>query len=132
MTQMAIHEKVLSHSVSVFHGNVSPNDYLIRLTLEFSGRAEIFFKKDPPFDAPTFANGVTVAQMPDSQFEHAYHLLQTESPVFFSALDLFGLTIVNLTTDPDLSGLIAAVPNNTGVEDRVLEFAKVIEASRKK
>lgn len=130
---MAIHEKVLSHSVSVFYGNVSPNGYLIRLTLESSGKAQVFFKKDPPFDPPVFTPGLAVAQMPDSQFEHAYHLLQTENPVFFSVLDIFGFTIVNFTTDHDLAAIMETiVPQNAGVKERVLEFARALDPSSNK
>jgi hypothetical protein len=38
------------------------------------------------------------------EFDRIYHLLQTEAPLFFSALNLFGLRAFNLSTSTELPG----------------------------
>jgi hypothetical protein len=62
--------------------------------------------------------------MPESQFANAYHLLQSESPVFFTALNLFGLMTVNLTTEPEVENLIALYPPESRAE-----IAKIVGVS---
>jgi hypothetical protein len=42
--------------------------------------------------------------MAASRFDTAYHLLQTEKPIFFTAYEFDSLRLAGLTTDPEHLG----------------------------
>ncbi|MGN6300705.1 MAG: hypothetical protein ACTHN8_06370 [Angustibacter sp.] len=101
---MAINERITSYSVTELESNVVSYRHVVRLTLESGERVFIGFPPvvpTPPFT--TSASGTT-AFMPAEEFDRVWRLLQTEQPVFFTALDLFGLTTVNLSTDAEPLG----------------------------
>ena len=52
--------------------------------------------------------------MTEDQFTDVYHLLQSESPVFFTALDFLGLQVGAVHTELDLS---AGEPPGEGDQD---------------
>ena len=64
--------------------------------------------------------------MTTDQFNDVYHTLQSESPVFFTALDLFGFRIGSVHTELDLS--IGEIPGE-GDQDPSLE-ALILRARR--
>jgi hypothetical protein len=51
------------------------------------------------------------------EFDRIHHLLQTESPVFLTSINLFGLRAFNLSTGPELPG------EGPGDDDALVQFA---------
>ena len=100
---MAIAEKVLKYSVSVMQNNYLTYFRVIRLSLESGGTAFIAFPKDRPNDWLQFTGADTNLFMTQDEFADVYHLLQSESPVFFTALDLLGFQVGAVHTELDLS-----------------------------
>src|SRR5450755_3054678 len=112
---VAIHEKVIAHAVTAVRLNIQGLDYkyIIRVTLESNWKVFMYFVPNPPadnyltFDTPT---RTAKAFMFESQYAPIYHILQSESTVFCTAIDLFGVISVNITTEPSLlNGLFATV-----------------------
>lgn len=50
------------------------------------------------------SDGTTTAFLAASQFDGVYHLLQSESPVYFTALSLFGIRAFDLSTGDEPTG----------------------------
>ena len=46
----------------------------------------------------------TTAILERDEFDRIFHVLQSESPVFFTSLNLLGIRALNVTTDPELPG----------------------------
>jgi hypothetical protein len=88
---MPIADKVKTYSVNVFQNNIVNYSRQIRLSLESGGTATISFPKERPADWLQFVGSATNLYMTADQFGDVYHLLQSESPVFFTALNLSGL-----------------------------------------
>jgi hypothetical protein len=101
---MPIEEVVLRHSVFVAHSDFVDFQREIELSLESGGTATLVFPKDPPDDWLQFDGLHTTVFMAQDEFADLYHLLQTESPVFFTALNLFGIRVGSVHTkiDPSL------------------------------
>ena len=100
---MAIADKIKTYSVSVMQNDFLTYFRVIRLSLESGGTAFIAFPKDRPIDWLQFVGSATNLYMTRDEFADVYHLLQSESPVFFTALDLFGLKVGAVHTELDLS-----------------------------
>ena len=101
---MAFGEQITSFSVQMGHTNVVDWNYVIRLTLASGRQVTIMFPENPPADFVTFGTGFTNVWLAEKQFEQVWHLLQSEEPVFFGALDLFGLKTAMLSTNPEHLG----------------------------
>lgn len=116
---VAIHERVLSHAVTAVRLNVPGLDYkyIIRVTLESSWKVVMYFVENPPADNfLTFSTATRTAKafMFESQYAPIYHILQSETAVFCTAIDLFGIISVNITTEPDLgNGLVETLNPNS-------------------
>jgi hypothetical protein len=111
---MAIEDKIESYSVSVSRSSFRPETRVIRLRLESGGTAFIGFHESPPQNFVQFAGPATNLFLANDQFEDLYHVLQTESPVFFTALDLLGFKIGAVHTELDLA---AGEPPGEGETD---------------
>ena len=72
----------------------------------------------------TFTPGAISIAMTSDQYEDVHHLLQTEDPVFCTALSLFGLQVGAVHTQLDLS---IGEPTGEGYQDSSLE-ALVVRA----
>src|SRR2546426_635012 len=69
-------------------------------------------------------NGLsTTVYMTADEFSEVYHLLQTESPVFSTTLNLFGLEVGAVHTELDLG---AGEPPGEGDEDHTQSLAALI------
>ena len=90
---MPIEDKVVKYSVYVAHNDFVDFQRSIDLHLESGGMAFIHFPKDPPNNWLQFNGPCTTLYMTQDEFADVYHLLQTESPVFFTALNLFGIRV---------------------------------------
>ena len=101
---MPIHERVKSYSVTELQSNVVDYRHVVRLTLESGHPVFIGFPPvvpDPPF---TVSGTGTTAYLPADEFDRVWRMLQSEQPLFFTALDLFGLRTVNLSSDAEPLG----------------------------
>ena len=122
---MAIMELVTSYNVRVTQSNLTAATREIQLKLEFGSTVSIFFAPVRPsvwlsFPAPK----VIEIWMTQDQFVDVHRVLQTENPVYCTALDLFGLQVGSVHTELDL-GL--GEPTGEGYRDGSLE-ALVVRA----
>ena len=111
---MAIEDKIETYSVHVSQNNFVDYFRSIRLSLESGGSAFIAFPTVRPANWLQLNGASTNLFMTEDQFDDVYRVLQTESPVFFTALNLFGLQIGAVHTELDLS---AGEPPGEGLED---------------
>jgi hypothetical protein len=100
---MAIEDKVEAYTVYVAQNNFLSFSQTIRLRLESGGTAFIGFPEVRPANWLQFDVGATNLFMTRDQFADVYHLLQSESPVFFTALNLLGFQVGGVHTELDLS-----------------------------
>src|SRR5436309_266882 len=75
----------------------------IELGLELAGTPTLVFPKHPPEDWLQFEGSHTTVFMAQDEFADVYHVLQTESPVFFTALNLSGIRVGSVHTKIDLA-----------------------------
>ena len=123
---MAIAEKIEKYVVSVMQTNYLGWDRTLRLSLESGGTAYLGFPPVRPPNWWSFDQGAYTILLPVEQYDDIYHVLQTENPVFFTALDLLGLQIAAVHTELDLS---LGEPTGEGFDDQSLE-ALVVRARR--
>ena len=101
---MPLEEKIKTYSVAIVQNDYQPWFRQIRLSLESGGTVYIAFPKERPDDWLKFIGPDTILHMTEDQFTDVYHLLQSESPVFFTALNIMGLLAVgSVHTELDLS-----------------------------
>lgn len=105
---MPIFDRVTRYSVSVLRSSLHDITRQIRLDLESGGTASISFTEALPDDFLRFSGSATSLFMTADQFDDAYRVLRGESPVFFNALDLFGIRVGNLHGDLDLDAVEAS------------------------
>src|SRR5438105_2409784 len=110
---MAIFDQIETYSVYVAQSDLGHNRVL-RLRLQSGGSARIEFTEPLPDDWLQFVGSDTNLYMVSDEFDQVYHLLQTEAPVFFTALDLGGLRVGAVHTELDLD---AGEPPGEGQED---------------
>ena len=101
---MPINEPVASYAVSIVKNDVVNFHYRIDLTLTSGGKVDILFPVVPPDDFLSFNGAQVTVFMAETEYTRVYHMLQTEDPVFFTALSLVGLPTVRLGTGPEPLG----------------------------
>jgi hypothetical protein len=111
---MPIMDRIETYSVYVGQNNFLSYDRSIRLSLESEDTAFIAFPVARPQNWLEFGPTFTNLYMPVDEYADVYHLLQSESPVFFTALSLFGLEVGAVHTELDLS---VGEPTGEGDED---------------
>ena len=105
---MAIQEKVTDYAVVTLRNDIVAYRRVIRLTTETGHRAFLAFPEHPPADWLTFAVGTSNVFLERDEFDRVYHLLQSEAPVFYTAINLIGISAFNLSTTQELPGEGAA------------------------
>jgi len=123
---MAINERITSYSVWVGQTNYLTHDRTIQLSLETGTTVYIGFPQVRPVDWLQFGTGYINLYMTVDQYADVYHLLQTEDPVFFTALNLFGLQVGAVHSELDLS---LGEETGEGYEDQSLE-ALIVRARK--
>jgi hypothetical protein len=98
---MPLVDKIEKYTVSVFHNDIVDYDRSIRLSLESGGTAQILFPATRPQDWLQFSGSNTTLYLTAADYQDVYHLLQTESPVFFTALNFLGLRVGHVHTELD-------------------------------
>jgi hypothetical protein len=121
---MAIAEPISTYNCRVFQSNFQDYSRLIMLNLPSGTRVFIAFPETRPDTWLTFTPGAITVSMAADQYEQVYHLLQTEKPVFCTALNLLGLQVFAVHTELDLS---IGEPTGEGYQDHSLE-ALVVRA----
>ena len=121
---MPIQEKVVKYSVYVAHNDFVDFQRSIDLRLESGGTAFIHFPKNPPNDWLQFNGPCTTLYMDQDEFADVYHLLQTESPVFFTALNLFGIRVGAVHMEFDLTGCEASEHGEEQVPQSLKELIR--------
>lgn len=125
---MAIADKIERYEVYVSQNNYVDYTRSIRLSLESGGTAFIAFPEVRPDDWLQFDASSTTLYMTADEFDQVYHLLQTESPVFFTALYFFGLEVGAVHTELDLS---QGEPTGEGEEDHTQSLAALIRRAQR-
>jgi len=121
---MAIAERILTYSARVIQTNYLDHTRQITLKLESGTVAWLLFPPVRPVDWLQFAPGQIIISMPAADYYDVYHLLQTEKPVFCTALNLLGFQVGSVHTELDLS---IGEPTGEGYTDQSLE-ALVVRA----
>ena len=111
---MPIFEKITKYSARVGRSDLTDAGRSLSLTLETGGTVFIGFPPVPPDDWLRFDGSSTTVFLAAEEYEHVYHLLQTESPVFFTALDLVGLRAAAPASFALAISLLAVVALSTG------------------
>jgi hypothetical protein len=101
---MPVNEEIEKYTIALFQDNLNDHDRAIALTLSSGHTVRIQFLPKPPADFLSITASSTTVKMPVSQYEHIYHVLQTESPVFFTAFKVLGLSVARLSSDPEATG----------------------------
>jgi hypothetical protein len=101
---MPIQELVSSYSVAELRNDVVRYLQTVRLTTETGHQAFIAFPEFPPDDWLTVSSATSNVYLEQSEFDRVHHLLQSENPVFYTALNLLGLRAFNLSTTAELPG----------------------------
>jgi hypothetical protein len=114
-----IADKITTYSVSVFHNDILQFDRQIRLGLASGGMAFIGFPTQRPANWLQFVGASTILYMTAADFDDVYRLIQSESPVFFTALSLLGLRTASVHTELDLSA--GEVPGEGDEDPQSLE-----------
>jgi len=125
---MAIADKIETYEVYISQNNYVDYNRSIRLSLESGGTAFIAFPPVRPVNWLQLNGNSTVLYMTLDEFTDVYHLLQSEAPVFFTALDLFGLEVGAVHTELDLS---EGEPPGEGDEDHTQSLAALIRRAQK-
>ena len=101
---MAINERVTNYRVAQLKNDIVDYQQLVNLTTETGGQVSIAFPDNPPAEWLTFNGAAITVYLESGEFDRVRHLLQTEAPLFFSALNLFGLRAFSLSTSTELPG----------------------------
>lgn len=101
---MPISERVTDYTVAQLKNNVVDYQQVINLTTDTGHRVFIAFPAKPPTQWLTITGSNTTAYLERPEFDRYHHLLQTETPLFFTALRFLGFDVFNLTTGTELPG----------------------------
>jgi hypothetical protein len=115
---VAIAERISSYSARIIQTNYLSYTRLITMKLESGTTVFIGFPEVRPNDWLQFAPSAITLYMTADEYDDVYHILQTEKPVFCTAIDLFGLQVGAVHTQLDLS---IGEPTGEGYQDQSLE-----------
>jgi hypothetical protein len=114
---MPLFERITKYSARVGRSDLTDAGRQIGLTLESGATVFMGFPPEPPEDWLQFDGSITRVFLRAEEYPEVYHLLQTESPVFFTAIDLFGRA-ASVHTQLDLS---RGEPTGEGYDENSLE-----------
>ena len=122
---MGIAERITSYSVWVGQTNYLGHSRTIRLSLESGTTVYIGFPQVRPPNWLLFGTKTINLYMTADQYDDVYHLLQTEEPVFFTAVNI-GPMVAAVHTELDLN---LGEPTGEGYDDQSLE-ALIVRARK--
>jgi hypothetical protein len=97
-----IEDKVMRYTVWVAQTSYATYTRTIRLSLESGGDAFIAFPAVRPVNWLQISGSSTNLYLTADEFSDVYRIVQTESPVYFTAGDFFGLLVGAVHTQLDL------------------------------
>ena len=101
---MAIQEQVTSYEVTHLKNDIVNFHQIVRLTTETGHRAFIAFLNGPPAQWLTLAGNTSNVFLTISEFDRIHHTLQTENPVFYTAINFIGIRAFTITTSAEAPG----------------------------
>ncbi|MGN6613375.1 MAG: hypothetical protein ACTHLJ_16540 [Angustibacter sp.] len=104
MGTVPFNERVESYTVSLIQNDVVDYQQVVRLRLESGHQVFLAFPSVLPQPPVSFSAGNTTAFLRREEFDRIHQLLQTEAPLYFTALSLLGINAVNLSTDREPVG----------------------------
>jgi hypothetical protein len=100
---MPIQELVTSYSVAELRNDALTYRQTVRLTTETGHKAFIAFPDQAPDNWLTVAGAKSNVFLEKGEFDRVHHLLQSEKPVFYTAINLVG-PVFHLSTTAELPG----------------------------
>lgn len=98
-------KQLTSYEVSNFQASTLNYDSSLRLTLaDPDHTVSIEFPGSAPVDNVNIGGGLSTVKVNSHCFDEFYHMLQTESPVYFTAYEFGDLRFVGLSTDAEGTG----------------------------
>ena len=98
-------KRVLDYKVDIFESNTLNYDRSVRLKLaDPEQTVSIQFPSAAPADFVDIGASFSTVKVDAHKFDELYHLLQTESPIFFTAYESGSVKFAGLTTDPEGTG----------------------------
>jgi hypothetical protein len=120
---MAIQERVTSYSVAVLRNDFVEYREAVRLTTETGSEIFLGFVSTPPAEWLQINGPNAVVLLERAQFDRIHHLVQSESPLFVTAMQgIFGL-VFNLGTSAELPG------EGPADDDALVELAAQLRSS---
>ena len=101
---MAIQERVTNYCVAHLKNDIVHFFFVVRLTTETGHQAFIAFLAQPPAEFLTLAGNTSNVFLSLAEFDRIHRTLQTESPVFYTAINFIGLRAVSITTGVEAPG----------------------------
>jgi hypothetical protein len=110
---MVFNERVMDYTVSTLRNDVVDYRRVLRLTTVTGQRLFLAFPDIPPADWLQFVGTAdTNVFLPAADFDATYRVLQEESPVFVTALNVIGLRAFSLGSGDEAPGQGAADPQD--------------------
>jgi hypothetical protein len=102
---MPLGERVTDYTIAQLKNEVVDYQQVVRLTTETGHQAFIAFPDQPPAQWLTINinESTTTAYLQRGEFDRIHHLLQTETPLFFTSSFIVG-PVLNLSTSAELPG----------------------------
>jgi hypothetical protein len=100
---MPLAERVTDYTIAQLKNEVVDYQQVVRLTTETGHQAFIAFPDQPPAQWLTINGSNTTAFLERGEFDRIHHLLQTETPLFFTSSFIVG-PVLNLSTSAELPG----------------------------
>lgn len=101
---MPIQEQVTNYTVAQLKNDIVNYQQVVRFTTETGHQVFIGFPDVPPADWLTITGTNTTAYLERGEFDRIHHLLQTETPLFFTSFKVLGLRAFNLSTGTEPPG----------------------------
>ena len=101
---MPIRERVTNYTIAQLKNDVVSYQQVVNLTTETGHQVFIAFPDQPPAQWLTITGTNTTAYLERGEFDQIHHLLQSESPLFFTSLNLLELRAFNLSSGSELPG----------------------------
>jgi hypothetical protein len=125
---VAYADKIEKYEVYIAQNNFLDYFQLIRVSLESGGIGFIAFPEARPSNWLQFNGSSVTLYMTKDQFTDVYHMLQSEAPVFLTALDLEGFEVGAIHTELDLD---LGEPPGEGDEDHTQSLTGMIRRAQR-
>ena len=101
---MPFQERVTNYTIAQLKNDIVNYQQVVNLTTETGHHVFIAFPDVPPAEWLTITGTNTTAYLERGEFDRIHHLLQTETPLFFTSVNVIGLRAFNLSTGTEPPG----------------------------